>query len=251
MYRQLNSDKIIDTISTLQHRIRERFPESGLTQVCGEILLVAKDSQKRCIKISQANVPLRLGILFILILVIFVFIFSLKSLKLSFNSNSVESVLQVLEAGMNTFVLVGGATFFLITSENRLKQRRALKALNELRSLAHVVDMHQLPKDPDRVLYKGRETASSPKKSMTPFEYSRYLNYCSEMLSLLGKIAAIYGESLKDAVISDAVNDIETLTTGLSRKIWQKIMIFHQLESRYLAEGSLKNASLLPSDKGV
>jgi len=28
----------------------------------------------------------------------------------------------------------------------------------------------------------------------------------------------------------DAVNDVETLTTGLSRKIWQKIMIIDTLE---------------------
>lgn len=27
-----------------------------------------------------------------------------------------------------------------------------------------------------------------------------------------------------------AVNEVETLTSGLSRKIWQKIMILHRLE---------------------
>jgi len=56
-------------------------------------------------------------------------------------------------------------------------------------------------------------------------QIGRYLNYCSEMLSLTSKIAALYAERLNDAVVLQAVDEVETLTTGLSRKIWQKIMI--------------------------
>lgn len=36
---------------------------------------------------------------------------------------------------------------------------------------------------------------------------------------------APYVQSTSDSVVLQAVNDIETLTTGISRKIWQKIMI--------------------------
>ncbi len=45
------------------------------------------------------------------------------------------------------------------------------------------------------------------------------------MLSLIGKLAALYAQSIPDSVVMQAVNDIETLTNGLSRSIWQKIMI--------------------------
>jgi hypothetical protein len=45
------------------------------------------------------------------------------------------------------------------------------------------------------------------------------------MLSLVGKLAALYAQSNSDSVVLQAVNDIETLTNGISRKIWQKIMI--------------------------
>jgi hypothetical protein len=85
--------------------------------------------------------------------------------------------------------------------------------------------MHQLDKDPVYVHSPGPTTASSPKRTMTAFELSRYLDYCSEMLSLLGKIAALYGRDLRDPAALAAVDQVETLTTGLSRKIWQKVML--------------------------
>jgi hypothetical protein len=65
---------------------------------------------------------------------------------------------------------------------------------------------------------------------MTEFELSRYLDYCSEMLSLTGKVAALYVQTFEDSVAVSAVNDIENLTTDMSRKIWQKLMVLHACE---------------------
>lgn len=45
------------------------------------------------------------------------------------------------------------------------------------------------------------------------------------MLSLLGKISVLYVQRFDDAVALAAVNEVEQLTTGLSRKIWQKLMM--------------------------
>ena len=45
------------------------------------------------------------------------------------------------------------------------------------------------------------------------------------MLSITGKLAALYAQALNDDVVVNAVNDIENLGTNLSRKIWQKIML--------------------------
>ncbi|MCA9061208.1 MAG: hypothetical protein KDA85_21995, partial [Planctomycetaceae bacterium] len=121
-------------------------------------------------------------------------------------------------------VLMGAAIFFLLTLESRIKRHRVLKALYELRSVSHVIDMHQLTKDPSRVVAaSAHPTRSSPERTLTPFLLARYLDYCSEMLSLIGKLASLYAQSNPDEVVLQAVNDIETLTNGLSRKIWQKI----------------------------
>ncbi len=135
--------------------------------------------------------------------------------------------IQVLEAGINDVVLIGAGIFFLFTLETRVKRRRAMEALDELRSVAHVIDMHQLTKDPRRASGKLVATESSPVDRLSPEELSRYLDYCSEMLSLVGKLAALYLQRFDDSVVLTAVNEIEELTTGLSRKIWQKLMILH------------------------
>ena len=62
------------------------------------------------------------------------------------------------------------------------------------------------------------------------FELARYLDYCSEMLSLSGKVAALYVQYLDDPVVLAAVNEVETLATGISGKIWQKIVILDTVE---------------------
>jgi hypothetical protein len=110
-----------------------------------------------------------------------------------------------------------------------------LSALHELRSLAHIIDMHQLTKDPHRLSDfpdGGSDTPSSPARTLTRFELGRYLDYCSEMLALLGKIAALYAQTTTDAVALGAVDEIEDLTSGLSHKIWQKIVILDQQTGR-------------------
>ena len=64
---------------------------------------------------------------------------------------------------------------------------------------------------------------------MTRFGLARYLDYCSEMLSITNKVAALYVQYLDDAVVLSAVNNIQSLATGLSAKIWQKIVILDTL----------------------
>jgi hypothetical protein len=43
------------------------------------------------------------------------------------------------------------------------------------------------------------------------------------------KHAALHAQYVNDPVVLDAVNDIEVLTSNLSNKIWQKIMILDTL----------------------
>ena len=128
----------------------------------------------------------------------------------------------------NPVFWVAIAIFFLLTIESRLKRRRALGTIHGLRSLAHVVDMHQLTKDPERLASPAPDTASSPERTMTPAELGRYLDYCSELLSVNSKLAALLVEHFNDEVVLGAVNEIETLTTGLSGKIWQKIRLIER-----------------------
>ena len=71
----------------------------------------------------------------------------------------------------------------------------------------------------------GGSTQSSPTRTLSRFELSRYLDYCSEMLSLTSKVAVLYAQSFPDTEVTDAVSDVERIAAGLSQKVWQKIMI--------------------------
>jgi hypothetical protein len=227
MYRNLDSEKILGTIETLSRRIAERFPGSGLNKVCEELLTIAGESQRRTAWIAKPQKALRLIIGALVVLLIGGLLLVLANASLPRNGFDLVVLVQVSEAGLNVFLLLSAAILFLVTAETRIKRRRALKAIHELRALAHVIDMHQLTKDPERLMARRAATASSPKQDLTQFELGRYLDYCSEMLSLIGKLAALYVQKFDDPVALAAVNEVEDLTTGLSRKIWQKIMIIN------------------------
>ncbi len=120
----------------------------------------------------------------------------------------------------------------MTTIETRVKRRRASKLLNELRVIAHVIDMHQLTKDPGMIFESENHTENSPRRKLSKFELQRYLEYCSEALSLIGKVAALYSQSLPSDVVVRTVNEIEVLSTGFSRKMWQKLIILNEMDEK-------------------
>ena len=229
-YEQLDADKIITTVDTLHRRIAERFSGAGLSQVCQKLLEIARSARERSARIA-GPIP---GVRLVSGLVIAAILGSTGWIAwIVFQGEPTRDVLrapeliQVLEASMNAVLLIGATVFFFVTLETRIKRGRALRAIHELRCVAHIIDMHQLTKDPERLYRQGTDTESSPKRTMTEFELSRYLDYCSEMLSLTGKVAALYVQNFEDSVAVSAVNDVENLTTDMSRKIWQKLMVLH------------------------
>lgn len=232
MYRELDPDKIIKTAVKLQQRIAERFPTSSLNQVCIELVEITQESREQAMEIREPKIWLRVGTAVFVLLGLGGLIYTVSRLNLVIGTMELDEFVQLVEAGINDLLLIGAALFFLTTVETRIKRARAINALHTLRAVAHVIDMHQLTKDPSRqTISGGKTTSSSPDPHMSYYELTRYLDYCSEMLSIIGKIAAIYAQNLPDAVVLDAANDLENLTTGLSRKIWQKIMIIQQVES--------------------
>ncbi len=56
--------------------------------------------------------------------------------------------LQGVDSGFNIVVLTGATLYFISSLERRIKQRTALDAIHDFRSIVHVIDMHQLTKDP-------------------------------------------------------------------------------------------------------
>jgi len=228
-YRELNGAEIIATAEQLQARILERFPDSSLAGVCGELRQTLTDVGELAAWIRRPHYVIRILTAALMLMLLAAIIGGISRVQVKFSIQTAAELLQALESGVNDVVFIGLGAFFLGGWENRRKRARALQSLHQLRSLAHVVDMHQLTKDPERVTRSGGDTRSSPKRVMTPFELTRYLDYCSETLSLISKAAALHVQGYQDSETLAAVEQIEDLTNGLSRKIWQKIMILDRM----------------------
>lgn len=228
-FTNLRAEAILKTLDRLEQRIAERFPDSGLLGVCKEFNQLSVRSEALARRLQEPIWPVRLVAIAASILLIGLVIWALGQLvqKFQIDANGVFHLLQTTESAINELILLGLAIFFLGNLEARIKRRAALQALHRLRSIAHVIDMHQLTKDPAYLLSKTRiaDTESSPQRTLTRHQIMRYLDYCSELLALDAKVAALFAQNAEDAVVLNAVNDLELLVQGLSAKIWQKIMI--------------------------
>lgn len=227
MFRRLDPTQIVETARQVRQRVTERFPNAGLQRVAVEVVEVTESAAATRAWFASPHWPLRIAVGFCILLLVLVFVATLLAVAQLPATSSIPEVVQTVDSFISEVVFLGVAIVFLSSLEIRRKRRRALRAIHELRSIAHVIDMHQLTKDPERVVnsHLGDNTASSPVRTMTAFELSRYLDYCSEMLSLLSKCAAVYAQDFDDPITISAVNEIESLTSGLSRKIWQKILV--------------------------
>lgn len=225
----LRAEAILKTVERLEWRIAERFPESGLLGVCQEFRQLAIRSEEMAKKLEGPIWPVRLAALLASVLLVGLVSWALGQLihNFQFDASGILHLLQTTESAINELIFLGLALFFLVNLEARLKRSIALRALHRLRSIAHVVDMHQLTKDPAFLLSGNKisETQHSPQRNLTRHQLMRYLDYCSELLALDAKVAALFAQNTDDREILNAVNDLEQLVHGLSAKIWQKIMI--------------------------
>ena len=231
-YRELDREHIMRTIERLRNRINERFPDSGLGRVASELIQIANETNSLSEYFAKPNWAIRSATVLGVIAMLATLVFVATSVRLDVNVSGIAEFFQGADAAMSMIVFLGASIFFLTSLETRLKRSKALPALHQLRSVAHIVDMHQLTKDPERIAYPADKTASSPQRTMTPIELGRYLDYCSELLSLVSKLAALHMQHLNDTVVLEAVNDIEQLSNELSNKIWQKITLLERVVER-------------------
>jgi hypothetical protein len=222
-FRTLDADKILATAIALEHRVAARFPDRGLHKVAAEIVALTRSAMTETRALAPPIWWLRILIAALVLggAVLFLSVGSVIPLN-RLGQDAVGSV-QSIEAAINTAILAGLGLTALIRLEARIKRQRVARSLHALRSVIHVIDMHQLTKDPVTLLPGYAPTAASPARMLGAQDLSRYLDYCSEMLAVTGKLAALYAQAVSDEGVASAVNDIETLGSNLSRKIWQKI----------------------------
>lgn len=224
-YQRLDGTAVRSSAASLQERIRTRFPNRSLWEV-GEELVATIDEVVAgegisIRRIRTARLLSRLGM--VAVLLVFGTALFLAAASLWSHPDELGPVdwLPLIETVVNDLVFAGVAVFFLRAVPERLERNRVLRILHRLRSLAHVVDMHQLDKVPERLEHSPAEGGTA----MTRAQMTQYLDYCTEMLSLIGKAAALFGEDSTDGDVLDAVEGMEALTSDMARKVWQKIAI--------------------------
>lgn len=226
--KSLNPDKIAITAANLRRRIEERFPGAGLCGISLELMELGEKARRDAPLIARPIYAVRVAVAVLIAVIVAVLVslfWIVRGQLAELSGADLTEIISALEAGTNELILFGLAIFFLVSLETRIKRSRVLRAVHELRSIAHVIDMHQLNKDPGYYRQYSGATKSSPDRTLSLPDLMRYLDYCSELLSLTSKTAALYVQHFNDPNVLEAVSDVETLCSGLAAKIWQKLQI--------------------------
>jgi hypothetical protein len=225
---QLAADHVESTVAQLERRIYARFGERGLTKSSRDlgdlVVRVQSEAGQSYARLHRMTLAARAGSITIVAATVIALLFSLRSAVMEGVGHTADWV-PFVESVVNDLVFAAIAVVFLWAFPERLERRTLLRLLHRLRSLAHVIDMHQLSKDPEQLSPSYVPTPQSVQHGLDADQLHHYLNYCSEMLSLTAKTAALCGEHTTDSVVLETISYIETLTTELSNKIWQKISL--------------------------
>ncbi len=235
----LDGHELIKTVHRLTERIRSSFPTAHLNQVAAQLQQVVERHAARSGTIRRPHWGRRLTSLTLLFAGVTTFGLLLATVRMKHDGEwQIAEAMQTLEAGLSMLFFLGAGAAYVASLEQRSKRQRCLEALHELRAIAHIVDLHQLGKQPgfpaptDAPTIVSAPAGTTTESPLTTAQLVAYLEFCSEMLSLLGKVAALYVQGFPDERAVAAVDDIEDLTSGLSRKIWQKIMVLGQTAAR-------------------
>ncbi|SEH77276.1 hypothetical protein SAMN04489835_3951 [Mycolicibacterium rutilum] len=225
---RLSGAHVASTVEQLERRIHARFGDRGLTKTARDLglLVVEVDTEagQSHLRLRRTTLAARTASVAIVAATLIALVYSLRSAVLDGLARTADWV-PLTESVINDLVFAAIAVVFLWAFPERLERRSLLGLLHRLRSLTHVIDMHQLSKDPEQVSPNYVPTAQSIRHGLDADQLHHYLNYCSELLALTAKTAALCAEHSTDGVVLETVSDIETLTTEVASKIWQKISL--------------------------
>jgi len=198
---RLDAREVRLTVDRLEERIAARFPGRGIVRLAARLAGLVDEVESVApginTRLRRARVVSRVAAGLVLVATLVAVALALRD-TLDDGVRSSIDWLPLIETTINDLVYAAIALYFLYSIPERFR-----------------TDFVPTPRSVD--------------PQLGPQEMERYLEYCSEMLSLIGKTAALVAEESRDAVVLDAVGGIETLTTSLSRKLWQKIALLSRL----------------------
>jgi hypothetical protein len=148
---QLAAGHVGTTVAHLERRIFARFGERGLTKAARDlgqlVVLVQSRADQSRERLRRTTLAARAVGILIVAATLVALAFSLRSVVVDGLARTADWV-PFVESVINDLVFAAIAVVFLWAFPERLERRTLLRLLHRLRSLAHVIDMHQLSKDP-------------------------------------------------------------------------------------------------------
>ena len=213
---QLDPSKIIETAENLARRISESLPGSNLAGLATLLVQIARDTNQRVHQARKPIIAIRLASGTAIGGCLLGLWYLLRNVHTRSEFSNVAEFLGAADTAFNFLVALAGALWFLITLEGRLKRKKALDSIQELREFIHVIDATQLYYTPDLYVKDGE----IPNKARR-FDHT-YLLFCSQMLGVISNLAALYTRGSAGDSVMQASADIEMFAAALTSKLYSK-----------------------------
>lgn len=208
----LSAGQVRATVIALRERIAARFPDHHLIRVADQLAAmveqVGQHTQDKHLRVARATLAARTVAAAALLLAVCVLVLALSEV-LTQRPGDVATWIPLVESVINTMVFIAIAFLFLWAFPERRERKGLLALLHQLRSVAHVLDLHHLELEQDR--------------AMPPAQLYAYLGFCTELFSLIATCGALCAERSSDSTVLQTVSDVETLTTQLSGTVFAKM----------------------------
>lgn len=221
-FRHIEAGRLRETTAWLEKRIVATFPGRALGELAFDLGDLVGDVGEHCERLAKPNWPLRILVASAILLLFLLLGATFSALPLSAEGVTWIDLLQGIEAALNELVMAGLVVLFLASIENRRKRGQALAGLRDLRGMAHVIELHQMTKDPEIAMARAQ---GAEVDHLGPKELALYLSFCADLLSIVGKTAALYGQVLDDSVVLATVDEVEGVSSRAAGKIWQKMAL--------------------------
>jgi hypothetical protein len=214
---RLDPAKIVETAENLARGLGERLPGSTLAGLAIELLGIARQTDERARQARRPIYAIRVASLLAVSASLLALWYLADHIHTRWEFGTITELFEATDAGFNLLVLLAGALWFLITIEARIKRKKALDFVEELREFVHVIDVTQLYYTPD--LYK---TDPGYSHSSLNLDYT-YLLFCTQMLGVISNLAPLYTRGAAGDSILRAVSEVEMLATAISTKLLSKV----------------------------
>jgi hypothetical protein len=222
---RLDASKIVVTAKNLAADIEARLSGSTLAGLAQELVGIAVSTGERGRSSRRPIYPIRVVSAMAIVSMIAPLWYLARHIHARWEFGTITEVFEGFHAGFELLALLLGAIWFCISLEARIKRKKALGFIEELREFIHVIDITQLYFSPD--LFRSRLGVAS---GSLPIDET-YLLYCTQMLAVISNLSSLYTRGVTGDPILRAASDVEMLAIAISTKHLSKAEAVHRIIS--------------------